>query len=265
MLPILASVLSRVLRMKTKTNNVMSILTIPLLLALMAVPFVAAAGSSCRLTDPNLTLQSYTADPQHERIAMYWLKANGKDYGSLRALLSDINGDGRVRMAMNGGIYDKAYAPLGLYIENGQQKVAVNRASGGGNFFIKPGGVFYVKGDRAGIVSLDKLKSTKGMDYAVQSGPMLIENGVINWRLKPSASSRKLRNGVGITAQGKVVFMLSERETNFYDFACYAKSRLNVRQMLYLDGTISKMYQQGGSVPWQYHPFVTMITVETRE
>lgn len=74
---------------------------------------------------------------------------------------------------------------------------------------------------------------------------MLIENGKINWRLKPSASSRKLRNGVGITGDGKVVFMLSERETNFYDFACYAQSRLNVRQMLYLDGTISKMYQKG--------------------
>ena len=100
--------------------------------------------------------------------------------------------------------------------------------------------------------------------YAVQSGPMLIENGAINWRLKPSASSRKLRNGVGIDKQGRVVFMLSDRETNFYDFACYAQSKLGVRQMLYLDGTLSKMYRKGGSVPWQYHPFVTMITVERK-
>ena len=235
---------------------------IPLLLAI--APLAEVAQDACQLTDPKLTLQSYTVDAQRERIMMYWRKPDGKAYDSLRGLLGEINRDGRVRMAMNGGIYDKAYAPLGLYIENGQKKVAVNRASGGGNFFIKPGGVFYLRGQHAGIVSLDKLKSTKGMDYAVQSGPMLIENGVINWRLKPSASSRKLRNGVGLTEQGKVVFMLSERETNFYDFACYAKSRLNVRQMLYLDGTISKMYQQGGSIPWQYHPFVSMITVEQR-
>ena len=195
---------------------------------------------------------------------MYWRQANGKDYGSLRALLADINGDGRVLMAMNGGIYDKAYAPLGLYIEKGQQKVAVNRASGGGNFFIRPGGVFFVKGQQAGIVSIDKYRPSPAIDYAVQSGPMLIENGTINWRLKPSAGSRKLRNGVGITRQGQVIFMLSDRETNFYDFACYAQSTLNVRQMLYLDGTISKMYRKGGSVPWQYHPFVTMITVERK-
>lgn len=195
---------------------------------------------------------------------MYWQKADGEAWGSLRSLLADINQNGQVQMAMNGGIYDKAYAPLGLYIEKGRQLTPLNRASGGGNFFIRPGGVFYLKGQSAGIVSIDKFKPSPAIQYAVQSGPMLIENGKINWRLKPSASSRKLRNGVGITREGKVVFMLSARETNFYDFACYAQSKLNVRQMLYLDGTISKMYQKGGSVPWQYHPFVTMIAVESR-
>nr|VXZ87494.1 Predicted periplasmic protein (DUF2233) [Klebsiella pneumoniae] len=68
---------------------------------------------------------------------------------------------------------------------------------------------------RAKIVPLPAYKPSPAIRYAVQSGPMLIENGVINWRLKPSASSRKLRNGVGIDKQGRVVFMLSDRETNF--------------------------------------------------
>lgn len=75
---------------------------------------------------------------------MYWQKANGEAWGTLHALLADINSQGQVQMAMNGGIYDESYAPLGLYIENGQQKVALNLASGEGNFFIRPGGVFYV-------------------------------------------------------------------------------------------------------------------------
>nr|WP_221344821.1 phosphodiester glycosidase family protein [Klebsiella michiganensis] len=233
-----------------------------LLLLLLSLP--AFASGKCSLTDPSLTLQSYTVDPQRERIVMYWQKEDGKAWGSLRSLLADIDHNGQVQMAMNGGIYDKAYAPLGLYIEKGRQLTPLNRASGGGNFFIRPGGVFYLRGQNAGIVSIDKFRPSPAIRYAVQSGPMLIENGKINWRLKPSASSRKLRNGVGITGDGKVVFMLSARETNFYDFACYAQSRLNVRQMLYLDGTISKMYQKGGSVPWQYHPFVTMIAVESR-
>ena len=236
----------------------------PRLVALMLLPFSAFAAAKCALTDPSLTLQSYTADPQRERIVMYWQKEDGKAWGSLRALLADIDHNGQVQMAMNGGIYDKAYAPLGLYIEKGRQLTPLNRASGGGNFLSRPGGVFYLRGQNAGIVSINKFRASPAIRYAVQSGPMLIENGKINWRLKPSASSRKLRNGVGITGDGKVVFMLSARETNFYDFACYAQSKLNVRQMLYLDGTISKMYQKGGSVPWQYHPFVTMIAVESR-
>ena len=234
------------------------------LLPLLLLSLPAFASGKCSLTDPSLTLQSYTVDPHRERIVMYWQNEDGKAWGSLRSLLGDINRDGQVQMAMNGGIYDKAYAPLGLYIENGRQLTPLNRASGGGNFFIRPGGVFYLRGQKAGIVSINKFRPSPAIRYAVQYGPMLIENGKINWRLKPSASSRKLRNGVGITGDGKVVFMLSARETNFYDFACYAQSKLNVRQMLYLDGTISKMYQKGGSVPWQYHPFVTMIAVESR-
>lgn len=234
------------------------------LLPLLLVSLPAVASGKCTLTDPALTLQSYTVNPQRERIVMYWKKADGKAFGSLRTLLADSPQADRIQMAMNGGIYDKAYAPLGLYIEKGVQKVPLNRASGGGNFFIRPGGVFYLQGQKAGIASLDKFKPSPAIAYAVQSGPMLIENGKINWRLKPSASSRKLRNGVGINRQGEVVFMLSERETNFYDFACYAQSTLNVRQMLYLDGTISKMYQKGGSIPWQYHPFVTLIAVERK-
>ncbi|WEF26997.1 phosphodiester glycosidase family protein [Klebsiella aerogenes] len=235
------------------------------LIPLTLLPFTAVASAACTLTDPSLTLQSYTVNPQKERIVMYWQNKDGKAWGSLRSLLSDINKNDSVQMAMNGGIYDKAHEPLGLYIENGEQLAPLNRASGGGNFFIRPGGVFWLKGQQAGVTSINKFKPSPAMSYAVQSGPMLIENGAINWRLKPSASSRKLRNGVGIDKQGRVVFMLSERETNFYDFACYAHSKLNVRQMLYLDGTISKMYQKGGGVPWQYHSFVTMITVESKK
>ncbi|MDF3826499.1 MULTISPECIES: phosphodiester glycosidase family protein [unclassified Pseudocitrobacter] len=234
------------------------------LLSALLLPLTPFAHAACTLTDPSLQVQSYEVDLQQENITLRWKKPDGKAWGSLYSLLADINGNGQVLMAMNGGIYGKDYAPLGLYIEKGKKLAPINRASGGGNFFIRPGGVFYLKDQKAGIVTLDALKSTKGMDYAVQSGPMLIDNGTINWRLKPSASSRKLRNAVGINRQGRVVFMLSAKETNFYDFACYARSKLDIRQMLYLDGTISKMYQKGGSVPWQYHPFVTMITVERK-
>ncbi len=174
------------------------------LLPLALLPLAAVASAACTLTDPTLTLQSYRVDAQKERIAMYWQDRHGKAWGSLRSLLAGIDGDGRVQMAMNGGIYDKAYAPLGLYIEDGKRLTPVNRSAGGGTSLSAPAAYSMVENGRAKIVPLPAYKPSPAIRYAVQSGPMLIENGVINWRLKPSASSRKLRNGVGIDKQGRV-------------------------------------------------------------
>ena len=87
------------------------------------LPLFAVAADDCALSDPTLTVQAYTVNPQTERVKMYWQKANGEAWGTLHALLADMNSQGQVQMAMNGGIYDESYAPLGLYIENGQQKV----------------------------------------------------------------------------------------------------------------------------------------------
>lgn len=98
------------------------------LLPLALLPLATLASAACTLTDPTLTLQSYRVDAQKERIAMYWQDRHGKAWGSLRSLLAGIDGDGRVQMAMNGGIYDKAYAPLGLYIEDGKRLTPVNRS-----------------------------------------------------------------------------------------------------------------------------------------
>ena len=105
-------------------------------LTLTLLPLFAVAADDCALSDPALTVQAYIVNPQTERVKMYWQKANGEAWGTLHALLADINSQGQVQMAMNGGIYDESYAPLGLYIENGQQKVALNLASGEGNLFV---------------------------------------------------------------------------------------------------------------------------------
>lgn len=60
--------------------------------------------------------------------------------GNLHALLADMNSQGQVQMAMNERSMMKN--ALGLYIENGQQKVALNLASGEGEFLYPSGGVF---------------------------------------------------------------------------------------------------------------------------
>jgi uncharacterized protein YigE (DUF2233 family) len=54
-------------------NVLMTLRLLPLLPALL-LPLSALASGKCTLTDPSLTLQSYTVNPQRERIAMYWKK-----------------------------------------------------------------------------------------------------------------------------------------------------------------------------------------------
>lgn len=72
-----------------------------------------------------------------------------------------------MQIAMSGGIYNESYAPLGLYVEDGQQKVALNFASGEGNSFIRPDSVSYIVGDKVGIVRLDAFKASKEIQFAV--------------------------------------------------------------------------------------------------
>ncbi|VDZ69271.1 Uncharacterised protein (plasmid) [Klebsiella aerogenes] len=51
------------------------------LIPLALLPFTAFTHAACTLTDPTLTLQSYTVNPQQERIVMYWAKAKWQSLG----------------------------------------------------------------------------------------------------------------------------------------------------------------------------------------
>ena len=59
-------------------------------LALTLLPLFAVAADDCALSDPTLTVQAYTVNPQTERVKMYWQKANGEAWGTLHALLANI-------------------------------------------------------------------------------------------------------------------------------------------------------------------------------
>ena len=52
---------------------------------------------------------------------------------------------------------------------------------------------------------------------------------------------------------------------SFYEFSKYAKDKLKCKQLLFLDGTISKMYfSEDRNIPTQKYPFVTIISIEER-
>lgn len=149
--------------------------------------------------------------------------------------------------ATNGGIFTPAFQPEGLYIENGKELYPLNLNNGRGNFFLKPNGVFYInKKGRADIVESaafqTKVKSKSSIKLAIQSGPLLVNNGKIHPAFRPGSSNTYIRNGVGVDAGGRLIFVLSKQAINLYDFAKFFKNRLKCNNALYLDGAISKMF-----------------------
>jgi uncharacterized protein YigE (DUF2233 family) len=146
--------------------------------------------------------------------------------------------------AMNAGMYTPENLPKGLYIEQKQTLVPLDTADKGfGNFYLQPNGVFAFDDTSAVILETNTFKQqVKNYTYATQSGPLLVVNGVINPVFTPDSKSLYIRNGVGITQSGKIVFAISNQPVNFYVFADLFKTQLHCPNALFLDGAISKMY-----------------------
>lgn len=52
-------------------------------LALTLLPLFAVAADDCALSDPTLTVQAYTVNPQTERVKMYWQKSQWRSVGNV--------------------------------------------------------------------------------------------------------------------------------------------------------------------------------------
>src|SRR5262245_29832244 len=80
------------------------------------------------------------------------------------------------------------------------------------------------------------LKQRPQADLATQSGPMLVINGRLHPRFDRGSTSLKARNGVGVRADGKVIFAVSHGEVSFDAFARLFRDGLNCPNALFLDG-----------------------------
>ena len=72
--------------------------------------------------------------------------------------------------------------------------------------------------------------------------------------LQPASTSKRYRNGVGVTKEGQVVFACSVLEidkgmSNLYRFAELFRDRLACPDALYLDGDISYVHIRGLTGP----------------
>lgn len=186
-------------------------------------------------------------------IRLFWLNGDGQPYRTFSALADDLaNGGEELVFAMNGGMYQRDFTPLGLYIEAGRELRSLNTASIEGNpaqipnFYKKPNGVFYFGGDHAGVMETGQFQQQQPDHlYATQSGPMLVIDGEIHPVFIVDSNARNVRNGVGITDARVVHFVMTNNRMSFHDFALFFRDYLGCDNALYLDG---------GSAPGIYSP-----------
>ena len=186
-------------------------------------------------------------------LRMEWKNGEGAPYKTFDALAEGMKAEGlTLTFAMNAGMYDQDFAPVGLYVEDGKELAAANTKTVRGapqnipNFYKKPNGVFFLTGNAAGIVPTETwLKSPPKAKFATQSGPMLVIGGKIHPAFIEGSTDLKRRDGVGLSSPTKVHFVISEGAVNFYDFARFFREKLGCKNALFLDG---------GSAPGLFAP-----------
>ncbi len=189
-----------------------------------------------------------TADPAGHDIRLALKEAGGKAYGSVKAFAAAA--DPKPLFAMNAGMYHEDLAPVGLYVENGVERAALNIAEGEGNFFLKPNGVFGASPDGAPFIVTTEAYalSKRAVAFATQSGPMLVIDGQIHPKFQPDGMSRHIRNGVGVTAQGRAVFAVTRDPVSLGSFARFFRDEAGCANALFFDGVVSSLAAGGGMV-----------------
>jgi uncharacterized protein YigE (DUF2233 family) len=186
---------------------------------------------------------TYTVSPKTSNLQMFYKDKNGKLYKNARKLKKVLKSEGKkLLFAVNGGMYQADRKPVGLYIEKGKIIKKINRRKNAkGNFYLQPNGIFYITKGKQAVVCKTTAFKNKKVEYATQSGPMLVIDGKIHSKFRKSSTSVHYRNGVGILPNGKVLFVQSKEKVNLYRFAEFFKSK-GCKNALYLDGFVSKTY-----------------------
>ncbi len=218
------------------------------MLLLLTSPAQALTSSLLSDTKGN-EYRTLKLNPRASRLELHWRDDAGKPLKTFAALERTLKSQGKTLLAAtNAGIFTADFAPLGLHLERGNILRPINLASGFGNFYLKPGGVFYFGSTGAGILESGQfVRFTRTLkkivlEGATQSGPLLVRSGKINRVFMPGSSNKLVRSGVGVSRTGKVYWVRSSAAVNFYDFATFFRDTLGCPNALFLDGTISRFY-----------------------
>ena len=207
-------------------------------------------------------------DPGAYAVRLALSDAGGRPYGSVKAFARAMASQGTpVLLAMNAGMYHKDLSPVGLYVEDGRQRTPLNLADGEGNFFLKPNGVFFVGRDgRAGVMESTAFAARNpAVAYATQSGPMLAIGGRLHPRFEENGTSRYIRNGVGVRADGTAVLAISRTPVSLGSFGRLFRDALACPDALFLDGAISALSNGSRMLVGGQYPAGPILAVRMRQ
>jgi uncharacterized protein YigE (DUF2233 family) len=224
-------------------------MAVPLRFVLAALVLAASAGAAsadCRSED--FAYNDYVIcrfDLGEDDLRFFWKDPAGRVYGTFTALSGHLEAEGkRLAFATNGGMYGDDYAPIGLYVEEGERLAAANTTTADPdvkpipNFYKKPNGIFYVGADgTAGVMETGAFLAAKPeVRFATQSGPLLVVDGELHPMFIPGSSDLNPRNGVCAPTPGTVAFAITGGSVNFHDFGTMFRDHLGCRDALFLDG-----------------------------
>ena len=205
----------------------------------------AAGADTCRNLAFEGTGYAVCTVTAGQDLRLWQTAPDGRPVGTFERLAEIARGEGRaVVFAMNAGMYHPDRRPVGLFVGEGRQEAPLVTRAGPGNFGMLPNGVFCIGDDGFAVIeSRAFAEAAPGCRFATQSGPMLVIDGALHPRFIPGSDSRFVRNGVGVSADGRTaIFAMSDRPVNFDEFARLFRDGLGLPQALYFDGRISRLH-----------------------